>query len=63
MVAVLMLAWLLRRQENRITRAWLRETARDQELLKEHPDYATDENGTTIMTPKRSADEKEGRDG
>lgn len=47
-----MLGWLYRRQERRITRAWLRETAGDREILEQYFDYEDAGNGITVMTPK-----------
>ena len=43
-------------QERRITRAWLRESAGDREILEKHFNYTTDGNGVTIMTPKAGDD-------
>lgn len=52
-----MFGWLNRWQERRITRAWLRESAGDREILEQHFNYAADGNGTVIMTPKAGSDE------
>lgn len=53
-----MFAWLQRWQERRITRAWLRETAGDREILEGYFTYADEGSGITVMTPKPDGGEE-----